>query len=158
MARGGTKTDAILAATLATGATNEAAATAAGVSLRTVARRLADPAFRRLVDAEQDDFEDTDEDSDEDDTVISRGFTGKTLRAVRNEWTQHIEEHPEELSKFPEQMMKALAFSFPPQANPEGLIQIAQHLTPELVLQPRFMKHANGATNVFPSPVAISAI
>src|SRR3954452_10593624 len=45
--------------------------------------------------------------SHEDDTVISRGFTGKTLRAVRNEWTQYIEEHPEELSKFPEQMTKA---------------------------------------------------
>ena len=37
-----------------------------------------------------------------------RGFTGKTLRAVRNEWTQHIEEHPEELTKFPEQMMRAI--------------------------------------------------
>ena len=36
--------------------------------------------------------------------MISRGFTGKTLRAVRNEWTQYIEEHPEELTKFPEQM------------------------------------------------------
>jgi enoyl-[acyl-carrier protein] reductase II len=45
----------------------------------------------------------------EDDTVISRGFTGKTLRAIRNEWTQYIEEHPEELSKFPEQMGKAVA-------------------------------------------------
>ena len=44
----------------------------------------------------------------EDDTVISRGFTGKTLRAVRNEWTQHIEEHPEELAKFPEQMARAV--------------------------------------------------
>ena len=43
----------------------------------------------------------------EDGTVISRGFTGKTLRAVRNEWTQHIEEHPEELTKFPEQMTRA---------------------------------------------------
>ena len=43
----------------------------------------------------------------EDGTVISRGFTGKTLRAVRNEWTQHIEEHPEELAKFPEQMAHA---------------------------------------------------
>ena len=43
-----------------------------------------------------------------DDTVISRGFTGKTLRAVRNEWTQHIEEHPEELAKFPEQMARAV--------------------------------------------------
>jgi enoyl-[acyl-carrier protein] reductase II len=45
----------------------------------------------------------------EDDTVISRGFTGKTLRAIRNQWTQYIEEHPEELSKFPEQMGKAVA-------------------------------------------------
>src|SRR6478752_5699856 len=44
----------------------------------------------------------------EDGTVISRGFTGKTLRAIRNKWTQHIEEHPEELSKFPEQMAVAL--------------------------------------------------
>jgi enoyl-[acyl-carrier protein] reductase II len=44
----------------------------------------------------------------EDGTVISRGFTGKTLRAVRNEWTQYVEEHPEVLRKFPEQM--AVAF------------------------------------------------
>ncbi|MGQ0824395.1 MAG: NAD(P)H-dependent flavin oxidoreductase [Actinomycetota bacterium] len=44
----------------------------------------------------------------EDGTVVSRGFTGKTLRAVRNEWTQHIEEHPEELAPFPEQMMRAV--------------------------------------------------
>src|SRR3954453_14906 len=47
--------------------------------------------------------------SHEDDTVISKGFTGKTLRAIRNEWTNYIEQHPEELSKFPEQMGKAVA-------------------------------------------------
>jgi enoyl-[acyl-carrier protein] reductase II len=45
----------------------------------------------------------------EDDTVISRGFTGKTLRALRNDWTQYIEQHPEELTKFPEQMSRAVA-------------------------------------------------
>jgi enoyl-[acyl-carrier protein] reductase II len=44
----------------------------------------------------------------EDGTVISRGFTGKTLRAVRNRWTQHVEEHPEELRAFPEQMLRAI--------------------------------------------------
>ncbi len=44
--------------------------------------------------------------------------------------------------------MKALVFSFPRAVNPEGLIQVAHHLTPELVLQPRFMKHANGARRV----------
>ncbi|WP_246524617.1 hypothetical protein [Gemmata palustris] len=53
MARGGNKTDALLIAALATGATHEQAAAAANVSLRTVARRMADPAFRRSVDAEQ---------------------------------------------------------------------------------------------------------
>jgi len=44
----------------------------------------------------------------EDGTVISKGFTGKTLRAVRNKWTQYIEEHPEELRPFPEQMFRAV--------------------------------------------------
>jgi enoyl-[acyl-carrier protein] reductase II len=43
----------------------------------------------------------------EDGTVISKGFTGKTLRAVRNQWTQHVEAHPEELRPFPEQMGRA---------------------------------------------------
>ena len=41
----------------------------------------------------------------EDGTVVSRAFTGKTLRAVRNKVTQHYEEHPEELKPFPDQMM-----------------------------------------------------
>lgn len=50
-------------------------------------------------------------------------------------------------------MMKALAFSFPQGDNPEGLVQIAQHLTPELVLQPRFMRHPNGARLVTESIV-----
>ena len=52
-----------------------------------------------------------------------------------------------------ERHMKALAFGFPPGANPEGLLQIAQHLTPELVLQPRFMHHPNGARRVTESIV-----
>ena len=41
----------------------------------------------------------------EDGTVISRAFTGKTLRAVRNKTTQYYEEHPEELKPFPDQMV-----------------------------------------------------
>jgi enoyl-[acyl-carrier protein] reductase II len=44
----------------------------------------------------------------EDDTVISRAFTGKTLRAVRNKVTQYFEEHPEELKPFPEQIFEAV--------------------------------------------------
>lgn len=44
----------------------------------------------------------------EDGTVVSRAFTGKTCRVVRNEWTQHFEEHPEELKKFPEQVIASM--------------------------------------------------
>jgi enoyl-[acyl-carrier protein] reductase II len=39
----------------------------------------------------------------EDGTIVSRAFTGKTCRVVRNSWTNHFEEHPEELMKFPDQ-------------------------------------------------------
>ncbi len=45
-------------------------------------------------------------------------------------------------------VMRASAFGFPPQANPEALVQIAQHLTPELVFQPRYQRHDNGAVRV----------
>src|SRR5438067_1247564 len=40
----------------------------------------------------------------EDGTVISRAFTGKTLRAVRNDYTRYFEEHPDELAPFPQQI------------------------------------------------------
>ena len=45
----------------------------------------------------------------EDGTVVSRAFTGKTLRAVRNKTTQYYDDHPEELRPFPEQLFKARA-------------------------------------------------
>jgi enoyl-[acyl-carrier protein] reductase II len=44
----------------------------------------------------------------EDGTVISRAFTGKTLRAVRNKRTDFYEQHPEELQPFPGQAVKSL--------------------------------------------------
>ena len=37
----------------------------------------------------------------EDGTVVSRAYTGKTCRVVRNDWTQHFDEHPEELQAVP---------------------------------------------------------
>ncbi len=49
--------------------------------------------------------------SREDDTVISRSYTGKPCRVVRNEWTNHYEEHPEDIKTFP---LQAIASS---QAN-----------------------------------------
>jgi enoyl-[acyl-carrier protein] reductase II len=39
----------------------------------------------------------------EDGTVISRSYTGKTCRVVRNEWTNHFEANPGELQPFPAQ-------------------------------------------------------
>ncbi len=39
----------------------------------------------------------------EDGTVVTRAYTGKTCRVVRNEWTQHSESHPDELQPFPAQ-------------------------------------------------------
>lgn len=44
----------------------------------------------------------------EDGTVISRAFTGKTCRVVRNDWTRHYDEHPEELQKFPQQALASM--------------------------------------------------
>jgi enoyl-[acyl-carrier protein] reductase II len=39
----------------------------------------------------------------EDGTVVTRSYTGKTCRVVRNDWTQHFDDHPEELKPFPQQ-------------------------------------------------------
>lgn len=44
--------------------------------------------------------------------------------------------------------MRARALGFPSDANPEALVQIAQHLTPELVFQSRYQHHDNGATGI----------
>jgi enoyl-[acyl-carrier protein] reductase II len=44
----------------------------------------------------------------EDGTVVSRAFTGKTLRAVRNKTTQYYDDHPDDLRPFPDQLFKAV--------------------------------------------------
>jgi enoyl-[acyl-carrier protein] reductase II len=43
----------------------------------------------------------------EDGTVVSRAYTGKTCRVVRNTYTQYFEEHPDELQPFPAQVGRA---------------------------------------------------
>jgi enoyl-[acyl-carrier protein] reductase II len=43
----------------------------------------------------------------EDGTTISRAYTGKTCRVVRNSYTQYFEEHPDELQRFPAQVMRS---------------------------------------------------
>ena len=42
--------------------------------------------------------------SREDQTTVSRAYSGKTMRVVRNSYTDHYDAHPEELKKFPEQL------------------------------------------------------
>lgn len=42
--------------------------------------------------------------SREDQTTVSRAYSGKTMRVVRNDYTDYYDAHPEELKKFPEQL------------------------------------------------------
>ena len=64
--------------------------------------------------------------------------------------------HPSEIHPFQRlvdtpdgpQMMQARCLHFPRGSNPEALVQVAQHKTPELVLQPRYMHHPNGARSI----------
>jgi enoyl-[acyl-carrier protein] reductase II len=44
----------------------------------------------------------------EDETVVSRAYTGKTCRVLRNEWTQHFDDHPDELAPFPQQIFTSM--------------------------------------------------
>jgi enoyl-[acyl-carrier protein] reductase II len=42
--------------------------------------------------------------SREDQTTVSRAYSGKTMRVVRNVYTDYYDAHPDELKKFPEQL------------------------------------------------------
>lgn len=44
----------------------------------------------------------------EDDTVITKGFTGKTCRVARNSYTQYWEEHLDEIQPFPAQFIRSM--------------------------------------------------
>jgi enoyl-[acyl-carrier protein] reductase II len=44
----------------------------------------------------------------EDSTVISRAYSGKTMRVLRNGYTSYFEQHPEELQPFPAQLSRSV--------------------------------------------------
>jgi enoyl-[acyl-carrier protein] reductase II len=46
--------------------------------------------------------------SAEDATVISRAYSGKTMRVVRNEYTAYYEDHAAELERFPGQLGRSI--------------------------------------------------
>lgn len=43
----------------------------------------------------------------EDGTTITRAYSGKTMRAIRNDYTAYFEAHPEELQPFPMQLARS---------------------------------------------------
>lgn len=43
----------------------------------------------------------------EDGTMVSRAYSGKPMRVLRNEYTAHFERHPEELRPFPDQLRRS---------------------------------------------------
>jgi enoyl-[acyl-carrier protein] reductase II len=45
----------------------------------------------------------------EDGTTISRAYSGKTMRVVRNTYTTYYDEHPDALERFPAQLGKSMA-------------------------------------------------
>ena len=54
---------------------------------------------------------------------FSRAFTGKTCRVVRNDWTQHYEEHPDELQPFPAQAFASSQAGVNHLGAPEGTVR-----------------------------------
>jgi enoyl-[acyl-carrier protein] reductase II len=46
--------------------------------------------------------------SREDGTTISRAYSGKTMRVVRNHYTEYFDEHPSELAPFPQQLGRSI--------------------------------------------------
>jgi enoyl-[acyl-carrier protein] reductase II len=44
----------------------------------------------------------------EDGTTISKAFSGKTMRVVANKTSRYFEEHPDELKKFPDQLLAGM--------------------------------------------------
>jgi enoyl-[acyl-carrier protein] reductase II len=46
--------------------------------------------------------------SAEDATIVSRAYSGKTMRVVRNDYTRFFDEHPEELQPFPAQLGRSM--------------------------------------------------
>lgn len=53
---------------------------------------------------------------------------------------------------------KFARIQFAPEQSPEGYIQAAQHLTPEYIYQPRYIRHPNGATSLHRTVVVTDAL
>lgn len=56
----------------------------------------------------------------EDGTVITRSYTGKTCRVVRNDWTNDFDANPQKLQPFPAQAMASMQAGANHLGDPEG--------------------------------------
>ena len=46
--------------------------------------------------------------ADENRTTVSRAYSGKPMRVLSNTYTEYFDHHPEELTPFPEQMIRSI--------------------------------------------------
>lgn len=42
-----------------------------------------------------------------DETLVSRGYSGKPMRVIRNEYVEELQRHPERIQPFPDQLIKS---------------------------------------------------
>lgn len=67
----------------------------------------------------------------EDGTVITKAYTGKTCRVVRTDWTNHYEQHPEELQPFPMQVLASAQAGVNHLGAPDGTeVDVANEFMP----------------------------
>jgi enoyl-[acyl-carrier protein] reductase II len=67
----------------------------------------------------------------EDGTVVTKAYTGKTCRVVRTDWTNHYEQHPEELQPFPMQVIASAQAGVNHLGHPDGFeVDVANEFMP----------------------------
>jgi catechol 2,3-dioxygenase-like lactoylglutathione lyase family enzyme len=57
-----------------------------------------------------------------------------------------------------ERTAKFARIQFAPEQSPEGYVQAAQHLTPQYIYQPRYIRHPNGCTSLHRTVVVTDAL
>lgn len=60
--------------------------------------------------------------SSEDSTVVTRSYTGKTCRVIRNDWTNEWDAQPERIEKFPMQAIASMQAGANHLGHPEGTV------------------------------------
>lgn len=91
--------------------------------------------------------------SHEDATTVSRAYSGKTMRVLRNRYTDHFDAHPEELQPFPAQLGKA----FHDGALHLGADETAEGVDPDLECYPAG-QGVGGITGLVPAGEVVAGM